>query len=66
VRAVYYWQYSFTPNDEASFISLSSTVVANTVAEEMPTDKKVWFRKRITTKKGGTSEWCAPLGITPI
>lgn len=66
VITIYDWQQSNTPDVEASWFDLPSTSVANTMVIDLPLDKKVWFRKRTSTRKGGTSDWSPPLGITPV
>lgn len=64
VKASYEWQYSI--NNGAAWISLDATVVSKTVATGMEVDIKTLFRKRYTTSKGGTTAWCNPIAITPV
>jgi hypothetical protein len=64
VRASYQWQYSI--DNGATWVSLDSTVGAKTVAVGMATDVKTLFRKRTVSAKGGTSAWCSPVAITPV
>jgi hypothetical protein len=61
LKANYEWQYSL---DGLIWVDLPDTMKANTVAVGMEVGKLVWFRKRITTTKGGTTAWCTPKSIT--
>jgi hypothetical protein len=64
VRGAYDWQYS--TDNGLTWVSLDSTLVSKTTAIGMPVERKVLFRKRTTTVKGGISAWSVPVSITPV
>jgi hypothetical protein len=66
VNATYEWQYSLTSEASAVWVNLPLTLMANTVVAGLEPGKIIWFRKRYTTVKGGTTAWCVALSITPV
>lgn len=66
VPTTYYWQYGLMVGGVMVWTDLPDTVDECTVtATGMPINVTVAFRKRTKSKKGGLSDWCTPLYISP-
>jgi hypothetical protein len=57
VDAIYYWQYAILVEGEKAWFDMDETMVANTIAKNVSSLVKTWFRGRFKTKKGGMTPW---------
>jgi len=66
VPTTYYWQYGLMVGGVLVWTDLPDTTdECTTTATGMPINVAVAFRKRTKSKKGGLSDWCTPLYISP-
>ena len=66
VPTTYYWQYGLMVGTELIWYNLPDTTdECSTTATGMPINVTVAFRKRTKSKRGGLSDWCTPLYISP-
>ena len=59
-RAAYEWQWSL---DKLTWQSLPTTLTARTTVYDLPIQKKVYFRTRVITSKGGAGNWSDPVAL---
>ena len=56
------WQYTTTPDDESSWIDLTSTTKAKTIVEDLTSGSRVYVRHRAVLKTG-PEDWTSPINV---
>jgi len=65
VAALYRWQWGVMIDGKIVWYDLDSTPKHRTIAINMPLETAVFFRKAVTTTKGGAGKFCKEKCITP-
>ena len=64
VTAVYQYQMSTTVGEPKIPVDIASISKSSMIVTDIPPNVKTWFRKRVTTSKGGTTDWTVWFPIT--